>query len=478
MNNSGAPRRHGIKILPLKLHVPREVIDLILADLRELTFSIYDLTSLRMVCHSLATALRPDVLESKALTIYLDEQGMREAEALVASSPYLAESITKIAVGSRRLAHHPVVLVKIARVTHPPQTNQAEDESVRQFTRCLLDTLGRPNHRWGDFADMLTHGDDHYKIENDDILFEGCEMFPSRTNFTPSDAVLRRFVQLLPHFKKLMSISSNERVEHVRLAVKNSRNNIISVTNVHNRDATMPRFTKELRCDNCKRDRPHPKCLAFTSLSRFFFRDLGRINLQLPHDSGLFRQLKVLDLNLPNHKAAARRTSDHDMLVAFLRRCVGLQKFRLATREHDPGTKDAAFPIRWILGQLHHHQWRPPLEHLELSCVDPADDEVVQMLESRAHKLRTFYVKNLECVLINGFPRLRKTRTQRLRLLNVLQRTGWTHKQKGRLGPELHLSKYKWSLRPILGEFPSAVIDGTASLQLLNTAVQMVQGET
>lgn len=345
--------------------LPGEMLDLVLAEHAKLTFSISDLANLRLLCRAFAEDLRPDVIGTKTLYIYLDEQGINDVEALSRFMPNLLRSVTKMAIGTRRVAHYPLILVRTARITHPSETLHDENQSVANFARVLLNTMQRPGFRWSPVEQIITQSDHLYKFAKNDGLLEGCEMFSRDTNFMASDTLIRRFVQLLPRFGTLNTISSNETVHHTRVIVKNSRGQSVVVFTVLNRDRSIPRSNKELWCDNCERDKYRVKCDPFRTMNSFFFQDLGRINNHLPQGTTLFSQLTTLDLNFKNHKGSQHvNTFSQQNLVAFIRRCVGLERFRLATREHEVNGRYAANPIRWVLAQLHHHQWRPKLLHL------------------------------------------------------------------------------------------------------------------
>lgn len=215
-------------------------------------------------------------------------------------------------------------------------------------------------------------------------------------------------------------------------------------------------------------------------MSRFFFQELGRINAGLRPDLWLYKRLTTLDVNLPNHSGATHTgTYDQQRLVRFIRNCTELQRFRLATREYDLNGTHAAGPIAWILGRLHQASWKPPLCRLELSCVDPAEVEIVTFLRDVASTLRAFRVKNAACHVEskekNGrmFYRLSKLRAQRIRFLQALRAMAW----HGRKGPELYLPHYKYSVNPVTAQFPDAIIDETASLSFLDTAIQIINHE-
>lgn len=396
--------------------------------------------------------------------------------------PRLAQSIEKFAIGGRRVAQQSLVLKKKGRMMNPPISPADENRAIHCFAASLEETMKSANFRWSSMIQILKERGNEYIIEDNDLDTEGCRMFPADTDFMPSQALINRFVRILHNFDftSLNTIISNELVQHMRVVLKNSSNNIVTSFTARNRGDSMPREPRLLWCD-CARDPHHHKCTCFRTMSRFFFQELGRINAGLRSDLWLYKRLRTLDLNLPNHCGVMHTaTYDQQRLVRFIRNCTGLQRFRLATRVFDTSGTFGAGPIAWILGRLHQATWKPPLTHLELSCVDPAEVEVITFLGDVASTLNAFHVRNAACHVEstkeNGrrFYRLIKMRAQRIRLLQALRAMAWPH---GGKGPELYLPNYKYSINPVAARFPDAIIDETASIACIDAAIQTIQHE-
>lgn len=430
------PRRHLTKedlAKPRKVHLPTEVIEQIINS-AETELKIKDMTNLRLVCRSFADGLLPLIVSNKELDVYLDERGMRDFEELHKS--HLGPYIRKIRVGIRRIAHY---AINIKQIHDKRPVRKGEPEEPINVTYTMLskklstkfyDTSFTYEYleKWAEFAGFTI---------SDQVM--GCELFEAGKGFRPSDAIIKRFVEVAERFPNIQSLISLEDVTHTMVYIKNKqgdviKTNLIKLSIIVRDGKPVPRAQAHCLCiANDEYENVHfgyrrmvaLPCKSVRNMARFFSFDLARFVDLIKPDAPIFSMLKEVKLNFLNKPSAAKSKealTGAAEIATVLVRCENLVRLSLWTKE--PHNVDAAGPaITRVLMCLTESgsvfipcfsglksltvcRWQAKLKALEISAVSPANVDVVAFLATQP-TLKTIRAKKTALTILSSAQQLK-----------------------------------------------------------------------